>query len=103
MDSDKIENQLQVLKLENLALKKALGKIEQNDKTIYCNIGDYNGHPILTFNGPGRPFSIGLKKAATLLLCTGPIREFVIQNGVQLDGYKVIMQQYDVAPDAEKI
>ena len=76
MDADKLENQLQALKLENLALKRSLGKIEQNDKTIYCNIGDYNGHPILTFNGPGRPFSIGLKKAkeldADILLGTDP-------------------------------
>jgi hypothetical protein len=103
MDADKLENQLQALKLENLALKRSLGKIEQNDKTIYCNIGDYNGHPILTFNGPGRPFSIGLKKAATLLLCTEYIREFVIQHGKQLEGYTVSKEKSNSSLDAEQI
>lgn len=103
MDSDKIKKELQVLKLENLALKRALGAIEQKDKTIYCNAGDYNGHPILTFNGPGRPFSIGLKKATTLLLCTEHIREFVIQHGKELEGYTVSKEKLNSSLDAEQI
>jgi hypothetical protein len=66
----------------------------QAGKTIYCSIGDYKGHPMISFEGGGgRPFSIGLKKAAVVLASLDHIRDFVAEHGVLLDGYTIIRRR----------
>jgi len=50
---------LRQLEEENARLRSAP---RANSGELVVTEGDYNGHPVLTFEGRGKRFSIGLKK-----------------------------------------
>lgn len=87
---DDLKKRLEVLERENRALKEAVSRGAQKDKTIYCTLGEYKGHPTISFEGAGRPFSIGVKKAAVVLAATEHVRAFVSTHDALLKGYSVV-------------
>ena len=89
--SDELRAQLERLRQENHELKTRL-KDDTNKKhqrVIRYAFGSYRGHPIVTFEGIGRPFSIGLKKASVILACQRELEEFVNINNAALAGYVI--------------
>lgn len=54
-----ILKRLRQLEEENARLR---GAPRANSGELIVTEGDYNGHPVLTFEGRGKRFSIGLKK-----------------------------------------
>jgi len=85
---DELKKRLEALERENRALKDAMSRGSQSAKTIFYSIGDYKGHPTISFEGACRPFSLGLKKAAVVLVCAEQIREFVVAHKALLDDHK---------------
>lgn len=60
METDqKILKRLRQLEEENARLR---GASKTKSTELVVMEGDYNGHPVLTFDGRGKRFSIGLKK-----------------------------------------
>ena len=83
-------NDALTLSRENTALKAAIGQVGSPGKVIHVSIGEYKGYPTISFDGVGRPFSLGLKKAAVVLQCEELIRDFVATNRALLEGYTVM-------------
>jgi hypothetical protein len=87
-----LRTQLEELRQENRKLKVQLQEktlLNTSLKTIRYTIGSYKGHPVITFEGIGRPFSIGLKKASVLLACHNEIARFVDQHNATLSDYSI--------------
>ena len=89
---DDLRNQLEKLRQENLKLKDQLQEkstFNTTKKVIRYSYGSYKGHPVITFEGPGRPFSIGLKKASVILACKNVLESFVHKHSATLSDYSV--------------
>jgi hypothetical protein len=64
VDTQEILKRLKALEEENARLRK-----ETNSnavKPLVVTEGEYMGHPTLTFEGPCKPFTIGLKKLSII-------------------------------------
>ena len=71
-ENEKLQNRLRELERENARLRKKSG-----DQKITAREDDYKGHPILTFEGPFRAFSLGLKKLRAVIACPDQVKAFL--------------------------
>ena len=60
VDTQEILKRLKALEDENARLRKVSNSSPVKPLTV--TEGEYMGHPTLTFEGPCKPFTIGLKK-----------------------------------------
>lgn len=60
--NDEMLKKLRELEKENERLKKA----QEIDTNLRVVEGEYRGHPILTFHGPFRPFTLGVRKLSII-------------------------------------
>ncbi len=60
MDTTEVLRRLKELEEENARLKSIAN--DSGAKPLTVKEGDYKGHPVLTFEVPCRPFSLGLSK-----------------------------------------
>lgn len=100
--------QLDRLRKENNELRTRL-----KNETSKCHqiviryaFGSNRGHPVVRFEGVGRPFCIGLKKASVILACRQELEEFVNVNNAALAGYvieKGLIGAFDSARDDTQI
>jgi hypothetical protein len=60
IDANEILKRLKELEEENARLRSVAH--DNGPKPLTVKESDYKGHPVLTFEGPFRPFSLGLTK-----------------------------------------
>lgn len=64
VDTQEILKRLKALEDENARLRKAT--VSNVIKPVTVTEGEYMGHPTLSFEGPCKPFTIGLKKLSII-------------------------------------
>ena len=76
-----------------MELKEKLAKLEQENARLKqknqsapefrAREDTYQGHPVLTFEGPtlARPFSLGVRKLAAIKVCWHNVENFLINHG----------------------
>ena len=81
-ENDEILRRLKALEEENLRLKKQLQTTETpiEVKPTTTHVTLWKGHPVIRFEGPFRPFSLGLRKASVVLEKIDDVRFFVENN-----------------------
>jgi hypothetical protein len=87
---DELKKRLDTLERENSRLRGAAKKPQETTTVV----GTWKGHPILRFEGPFRPFSIGLKKASLILQKIEDVKFFVEHNK-----HKMGVSSEDEEPD----
>ena len=92
---DDLKERLEALERENKELKKAAAQATTQPKTIRYSIGDYKGHPTITFEIAGRHLTLGLRKAAVILRCVDLIRSFVNEHHAELTDWEVVRTMVD--------
>ena len=64
IDTQEILKRLKALEEENARLRKTT--LSNVPKPVTVTEGEYMGHPTLSFEGPCKPFTIGLKKLSII-------------------------------------
>lgn len=64
VDTQEILKRLKELEEENVKLRK--GTISSATKPLTLTESSYNGYPTLIFEGPFKPFTLGMKKLTVL-------------------------------------
>ena len=88
-NDEDLRKRLEALERENKELKKAAGRGTPQNRTIRYSIGDFKGHPTITFEIGGRHLTLGLRKAAVVLRCMEHIRTFVADNNGEISDWEV--------------
>jgi hypothetical protein len=78
---DEMKRRLEELERENARLK---GEKIIKPEDIQTITGVFQGHPVLKFEGPFRPFTLGLRKSWIVIQKIDDIRRFVELNKHQL-------------------
>ena len=64
VDTQEILKRLKALEEENARLRK--GASSNASKPLTVKESDYKGHPTLVFEGPCKPFAVGLRKLSII-------------------------------------
>jgi len=75
-----IQRRIEALEKENQRLKDIVAGGLPKPKEITTHVDMFKGHPVITFSGPFRPFTIGLRKASVILLKIDAVKHFVENN-----------------------
>lgn len=75
IDTQEILKRLKALEEENARLRK--GANSNVAKPLTVTEGEYLGHPTLTFEGPCKPFTIGLKKLSIIKQAWSQVENFL--------------------------
>lgn len=86
MDESEILKRLRALEEENARLKRTVKP--HNEKTLTVTEGEYNGHPTLTFEGPFRSFTLGLKKLKVVKEAWPEVEAFLQRHAQKSSGPK---------------
>lgn len=81
MNESEILRRLRELEQENLRLRRSIQESRgtaPKETTTYVSM--YKGHPVITFSGGFRPFTLGVKKASIVLEKLEEVRHFVDNN-----------------------
>lgn len=90
MQSDEeLRKRIDALEQENRALREAAIRPGKRN-VIAVSEGTYQGHPTITFEAGGRPFTLGLRKAAVLLCCTEQVKRFVRKHNAEIKDMEVL-------------
>jgi hypothetical protein len=79
MSNTDILRRLQELEKENQRLQKLVGKSDSPKETT-THVSMFKGHPVITFSGPFRPFSLGIRKASVIIEKLQDLKYFVENN-----------------------
>ena len=74
-----ILRRLDELERENQRLRKLAGDAAGPKKTETV-VSMFKGHPVITFTGAFRPFTLGLRKASVVLEKIEEVKHFVANN-----------------------
>ena len=74
-NTQEVLRRLKELEEENARLRSMTN--DREPKPLTVKEGDYKGHPVLTFEGPCRPFSMGLRKLAIIKQAWPQVNEFL--------------------------
>jgi hypothetical protein len=80
-DVEAMRRRLEELEKENARLRGQ--KIIKKDQ-IHAVVGDFKGHPVLKFEGPFKPFTLGLRKSWIVLQMLPEMQAFVDRYKDQL-------------------
>ena len=72
-ENEDLIRKIKQLEEENARLKQS----SPRPVAVTCREGDYKGNPVLTFEGPFRPFSLGLKKLRVVKECGKQVETFL--------------------------
>jgi hypothetical protein len=78
IDAQAILKRLQALEEENARLRTAAKPKAEAKLTVIE--GEYNGHPTLTFQGPFRQFTLGIKKLSVVKEAWPQVESFLQRN-----------------------
>lgn len=85
-DNQEMLKRLQELEEENARLRSAAKS--DAGKELIVSEGEYKGHPTLTFEGPFRSFTLGLKKLSVIKSAWPQVDSFLQRhNKVKLSDY----------------
>ena len=79
MTEQDVLRRLDELEKENLRLRKLVGPSAGPKKTE-TYVAMYKGRPTVTFTGPFRPFTLGIRKASVVLEKLDDLKHFVENN-----------------------
>ena len=77
-DQQEIMRRLRELEEENARLKQS--SADQGERKLIVTEGEYKGHPLLTFEGSVRRFSLGLTKLRAIKEALPQIDSFLRQH-----------------------
>jgi hypothetical protein len=80
-DFEEMKRRVAELEKENARLR-GLKILKRED--IKAVMGDFKGHPVLKFEGPFRPFTLGLKKSWIVLQKLDDLKAFVDKHKEEL-------------------
>ena len=86
---DELRKQVEALQLENQALRNAVNRPGKRN-VIIVSEGSYQGHPTITFEAGGRPFTLGLRKLAVLMYCAELVKRFVSRHKAEIKDWEIV-------------
>ena len=86
---DDLKMKIEALEQENRALRDAVSNPEKR-KVILVSEGSYQGHPTITFEAGGRPFTLGLRKAAVVLFCSEHVKGFLSRHKAEIKDWEIL-------------
>src|SRR5690349_13886914 len=78
-ETEDLRNRLKELEEENRKLRE--GQQPGRSSAISTRIAMYKGHPVISFEGPFRPFSLGVRKASAIMEKIDDLMAFVEKYG----------------------
>lgn len=86
---DDLKKRIEALEKENRALRDVVSNPAKRN-VIVVSEGSYQGHPTITFEAGGRPFTLGLRKASVVLYCAEHVRRFVARNKGEIKDWEIV-------------
>ena len=86
---DDLKKRIEALEQENKALRETTSRPGKTN-TIIVTEGSFKGHPTITFEAGGRPFTLGVRKAAVVLHCVDVVRRFVNRHDAEIKGWEIV-------------
>lgn len=93
-DEDELRKRIEALEQENQALREAASRPGKRN-IIVLTEGSYQGHPTINFDGAGRPFTLGLRKAAVVLYCADHVKRFVNRHKGEIRDFEIVEGRND--------
>ncbi|MGC1453049.1 MAG: hypothetical protein WA830_23710 [Candidatus Sulfotelmatobacter sp.] len=87
-DTD-LQQRIEALERENRALRDA-GARPGKENVIVVTEGTFKGHPTITLEVGGRPFTLGVRKAAVVLRCVDEVRRFVSRHNAEIKDWEIV-------------
>ena len=88
-DEDELKKKIESLEQENRTLRDVVSRPGKRN-VIVVSEGSYQGHPTITFDAGGRPFTMGLRKAAVMLHCAENVKRFVSRHKAEIKDCEII-------------
>lgn len=88
-DEDELKKRIEALENENRTLRDAVSSTGKRN-VIVVSEGSYQGHPTMTFDAGGRPFTMGLRKAAVMLHCVEHVKRFVNRHKAEIKDREIV-------------
>jgi hypothetical protein len=98
---DDLRKRIEALENENRALRNAASR-PANKNVIVVTEGSYQGHPTISFEAGGRPFTLGLRKASIVLHCKEQIDDFVKRHKSEIKDLEIVRGNGDGGEAREK-
>jgi phosphoenolpyruvate synthase/pyruvate phosphate dikinase len=86
---DDLRKRIEALERENKTLREAPGRPTKANAIVVTE-GTYKGHPTITFEVTGRPFTLGVRKAAVVLYCVDHVRSFVSRHKAEIQDREIV-------------
>jgi len=93
-DEDDLKRKIEELERENRALRSAVAGTGKRN-VIVVSEGSYQGHPTITFEVSGRPFTLGLRKASVVLYCSELVEIFVKRHKGEIKDLEIVRGSAD--------
>lgn len=88
-DEDELRKKIEALENENRALRNAVSRPGKQN-VIVVSEGSYQGHPTITFEAGGRPFTLGLRKASVVLYCAEHVKRFIGKHKAEIKDLEIV-------------
>lgn len=88
-DPEALRKKIEELERENQSLREAARNPGKHN-VIVITEGTYQGHPTITFEAGGRPFTLGLRKASVVLYCTEYVKRFVSRHKGDIKDWEIV-------------
>lgn len=88
-DENDLKKKIEELERENRALRDAVSNPAKRN-VIIVSEGSYQGHPTITFEAGGRPFTLGLRKASVVLYCAEHVKNFVNRHRAEIKDWEIV-------------
>ena len=90
-NEEELRKKIEDLENENRALRDAVTRPLGRRNVIVVTEGSYQGHPTMSFEASnGRPFTLGLRKAAIVLYCAEQVKRFVTEHKGEIKDWEVV-------------
>ena len=86
-----LKRRLEALERENKALKQAASHGAVGNKIIRCSVGEYKGHPTITFEAGSHRLTLGVRKAAIALYCSEQLKGFVSKHNGEIQDFEIVL------------
>lgn len=88
-DEDELRKKIEALENENRALRNAVSRPGKRN-VIVVTEGIYQGHPTISFEAGGRPFTLGLRKASVVLYCADLVKKFIGRHNAEIKDWEIV-------------
>jgi hypothetical protein len=88
-EEDDLHKRIEALEQENRALRETVNRPGKRN-VIVVTEGTYQGHPTITFEAGGRPFTLGLRKLSVVLYCSEWVKIFVSRHKGEIKDWEIV-------------